>query len=290
MGKVRKMATVFQLPQRLGILQYVEYEPQPKERWCPSEGCPYEGVLISEGCKKGVCIRYRAIVQSKDKMEWATTKRRRKDEDGGGCLKPQVASALMELAERGYEVGVWYENVKTGNLLHPFETHCGPVVNGIKLGQPDCRTVEECVELIILDYRHEEKKLREPDPVEELLREWPELGAFGREWVEKFSILRDRLIEIAKVMRRYPWIADVIRSMNEKPQPYAIFVLMAKDGSDAYLTFDWQKAYRAQNGAVKEVKLELERSRYEDGKTTEVYRPKGLLAFTAAAKEYVRVL
>jgi hypothetical protein len=43
---------------------------------------------------------------------------------------------------------------------------------------------------------------------EELLREWPELQAFGVEWVKKWLVLRDRLIEIAKVMRRYPCAKD----------------------------------------------------------------------------------
>jgi hypothetical protein len=43
---------------------------------------------------------------------------------------------------------------------------------------------------------------------------------------------------------------------------------------------------------VKEVRLELEFKRYEEyeEKMGEVYRPKGLLAFAAAAREYVRVL
>jgi len=52
------------------------------------------------------------------------------------------------------------------------------------------------------------------------------------------------------------------------------------------------KAFCAQDGAVKEVKLELEFSRYEvyEDKTREVYRPKGLLAFTTSTKEYVRLL
>jgi hypothetical protein len=52
------------------------------------------------------------------------------------------------------------------------------------------------------------------------------------------------------------------------------------------------KAFCAQNGAVKEVKLELEFSRYETykEKIREVHRPKGLLAFTTAAREYVRML
>jgi hypothetical protein len=43
---------------------------------------------------------------------------------------------------------------------------------------------------------------------------------------------------------------------------------------------------------VKEVKLELEFSRYEvyEGKKWAVYRPKGLLTFTAVGKEYVKIL
>ena len=43
---------------------------------------------------------------------------------------------------------------------------------------------------------------------------------------------------------------------------------------------------------MKEVRLELEFKRYEtyEDKTREVYRPKGLLAYAAAAREYVRVL
>jgi hypothetical protein len=43
---------------------------------------------------------------------------------------------------------------------------------------------------------------------------------------------------------------------------------------------------------VKEVKLELEFRRYEvyEDKIREVYRPKGLLAFSTASKEYIRIL
>jgi hypothetical protein len=35
--KIKTVAAVFELPQKLGILQYVEYEPPPKE-WCTSKG------------------------------------------------------------------------------------------------------------------------------------------------------------------------------------------------------------------------------------------------------------
>jgi len=129
--------------------------------------------------------------------------------------------------------------------------------------------------------------------VEELLREWPELQAFGVEWVRKWLDLRERLIVIAKVMRKFPWMVDVVR---QRPMsilhPYMVEVYVEVDGSEACLSLTSSKAYCAQNGAVKEVKLELAFSRYEvyEDKIREVYRPKGLLALTTAAREYVRPL
>jgi hypothetical protein len=129
--------------------------------------------------------------------------------------------------------------------------------------------------------------------VEEPLREWPELGAFGVEWVRKWLDLRERLVEIAKVMRRYPWMVDIVR---QRPMsilhPYTVEVYVAVDGSEACLSLTSSKAYCAQDGVVKEVKLELEFKRYEtyEDKTREVYRPKGLLAYAAAAREYARLL
>jgi hypothetical protein len=52
------------------------------------------------------------------------------------------------------------------------------------------------------------------------------------------------------------------------------------------------KAYCARGGAVKEARLELAFSRYEvyEDRIREVYRPRGLLAYTTAAREYVRLL
>jgi hypothetical protein len=126
-----------------------------------------------------------------------------------------------------------------------------------------------------------------------LLREWPELQAFGVDWVRKWLDLRERLIEIAKVMRRFPWMVDVIkqRPMNIL-HPYMIEVYVARDGSEACLSLNPPKVYCAQNGAAKEVRLEMAFSRYEvyKDKMREVYRPKRLLAFAAVAREYVRVL
>jgi hypothetical protein len=58
----------------------------------------------------------------------------------------------------------------------------------VRLDQPYCCTAEECVKQILEDYKREVEKMKEPpppspDPAEELLRKYPELSAFGVEWV-----------------------------------------------------------------------------------------------------------
>jgi hypothetical protein len=297
--KIKAVASVFELPQKLGILQYVEYEPPPRE-WCTSDGCLYEGVLTAEGCRKGVCVRYRVWVHSRDRRRWEAKerwRRRRGDEDVGGCIRQQVADALWELSGR-FEVGLWYEYVRVGVGINQYDVFCGVVVNGVELGQPHCRSAEKCVEEILRDYRREVERLSTPppppppDPAEELLREWPELGAFGVDWVRMWLDLRERLIEIARVLRRFSWMADVVR---QRPMsilhPYMVEVYVASDGSEVCLSLTSSKAFCARDGAVREVKLELEFKRYEvyEEKIREVYRPKCLLAF-AAAGEYVRLI
>ncbi len=74
--------------------------------------------------------------------------------------------------------------------------------------------------------------------------------------------------------------------------PYMVEVYVAVDGSETCLSLNPPKAFCARDGAVKEAKLELEFKRYEvyEEKIREVYRPKGLLAYAVAAREYVRVL
>ena len=271
--KIKTTAAVFELPQKLGILQYVEYEPPPRE-WCTNDGCLYEGVLMAEGCRRGVCVRYRVWVWSKDKRRWEAKEkwRRRRDEEAGGCIRQQVADALWELSEK-YDVGVWYEYVRVGTWTNQYDVFCGVVVNGMKLDQPYCRAVEECVEEMVRDYRRELERLREPpepalvikvDPVEELLREWPELQAFG-DWVKAWAPhARERLIEIAKVMRRYPWMVDVIKQRPVgNPHPYMVEAYVAVDGSEACLSLTSSKAYCTQNGAARETRLEPAFSRYE---------------------------
>jgi len=227
---------------------------------------------------------------------------RRRSEEVGGCLRQQVAEALWELSGR-YDVGVWYEYVRVGVGINQYEVFCGVVVNGVKLYQPQCRSVEDCVRQILEDYKREVEKMNEPpkpalvfkyDPVEELLREWPELEAFGVEWVRAWAPhSKERLVEIAKVMRRFPWMVEVVRQKPvSNPHPYLVEVYVAMDGSEVCLSLNQLKAYCAKDGAVKEVRLELEFKRYEvyEDKIRGVYRPKGLLAFSTAAEEYIRIL
>jgi hypothetical protein len=102
-----------------------------------------------------------------------------------------------------------------------------------------------------------------------------------------------RLVEITKVLKRFPWMVDAIKQRQVGIlHPYTVEVYVAVDGSEACISLTPSKAFCARDGAVKEVKLELEFKRYEtyEDKTREVYRPKGLLAFATAAGEYVRLL
>ncbi len=73
-------------------------------------------------------------------------------------------------------------------------------------------------------------------------------------------------------------MAEVIkqRPMNIL-HPYTVEAYVARDGSEACLSLTPPKAYCAQNGAVKETRLELAFSRYEvyEGEVREVHRPKG---------------
>jgi hypothetical protein len=74
--------------------------------------------------------------------------------------------------------------------------------------------------------------------------------------------------------------------------PYMVEVYVARDGSEACISLTSSKAFCARNGAVRETRLELEFKRYEvyEEKIREVYKPKGLLAYTTAARVYVRIL
>jgi len=88
-------------------------------------------------------------------------------------------------------------------------------------------------------------------------------------------------------------MVDVVRQRPASNlHPYMVEVYVAVDGSEACISLTSSKAFCTQNGAVREVKLELEFKRYEvyEDKMREVYRPKGLLAFSTAAREYVRML
>jgi hypothetical protein len=79
------------------------------------------------------------------------------------------------------------------------------------------------------------------------------------EWVRKWLVLRERLIEIAKTLRKFPWMVDVIRQRQMGIlHPYMVKVYVAVDGSEACISLTSSNTFCARNGAVKETKLELE--------------------------------
>jgi hypothetical protein len=165
----RVSVSVFELPTLLGIPQYVEYEPPPRE-WCTSESCPHEGVLTAEGCRRGVCVRYRVWVFSWDGERWSAKERwrRRRVEEAGGCLRQQLADALWEVAERGYDVEVGRD--------------CSVAINGVYVGAVSCRAVGGCVEEVLRAYEHAQKTPPKP-------RRSPEEGEY-EELLQRYPLLR----------------------------------------------------------------------------------------------------
>jgi hypothetical protein len=146
--KIKTVAAVFELPQKLGILQYVEYEPPPRG-WCAGDGCLYEGVLTAEGCRKGVCVRYRVWVHSRDRRSG----RRRSGGGGVGMMRwvGALGNRWLTLCGswlRSTTSGVWYEYRRVGVGVKQYDVFCGVVVNGVELYQPQCRTAEECARQI----------------------------------------------------------------------------------------------------------------------------------------------
>jgi len=94
-------------------------------------------------------------------------------------------------------------------------------------------------------------------------------------------------------MRKLPWMVEVAR---QRPvgilHPYTVRFTWRGMGWRRVSSSPRRRLFCAQNGVAREVRLELAFSRYEvyEGKVREVHRPKGLLAYAAAAREYVRML
>jgi len=91
------------------------------------------------------------------------------------------------------------------------------------------------------------------DPVERLLKEWPELGVFGIDWLRTWAPRAGRQIaRIARVLRRYPWMAELI---GQGPvglvNPYSVEAYVARDGSEACISFGgW--AYCSADGSQRQ--------------------------------------
>jgi hypothetical protein len=129
------------------------------------------------------------------------------------------------------------------------------------------------------------------DPVERLLKEYPELGALGIDWLRTWAPRAGRqIVRIAKVLRRYPWMAELIgQGPVSLVNPYSVEAYASRDGSEACISlFGW--AYCSADGSnVRRLELEFSRLEPHEGGVREIYRPKRRSIF-ARAKEYIRIL
>jgi len=292
--KIKTTTSVFELPQRLGILQYVEYEPPPKE-WCTSEGCLYEGFLMAEGCKRGICVRYRVWVWSKDGRRWEARdrwKRRRNEE--GGHLRQQVVDVLWELAER--------HNIE---ITHEFTI----IIDGTPIGVPSCRSPRECYKEILSEF----KKAREtprppppPDPVEEEYKMLIENYEWLRTWrkdvvIEHLNKEKKLFLETLESLAN-PEIPDIVPLFLSRFEPVislgcGISVYKSIDDGnddicvsfcikDVYMprivTYCHKDGWRYLEGTLQPLKMGI-----MDGRLRDIYI---LRDKTLTPKKYVRII
>ncbi|PLC64084.1 hypothetical protein B7L68_05255 [Thermoproteus sp. CP80] len=130
------------------------------------------------------------------------------------------------------------------------------------------------------------------DPVERLLKEYPELGALGVDWLRTWAPRAGRQIaRMARVLRRYPWMAELIgQGPVSLVNPYSVEAYVSRDGSEACISLFGGWAYCSADGSsVRRLELEFKGLEPHEGRVREIYRPKRLSAF-AKAKEYIRIL
>jgi len=66
------------------------------------------------------------------------------------------------------------------------------------------------------------------------------------------AVCQERLVGIAKVMRRFLWMVGVVKQKPvSNPHTYVVEVYAAKDGSEACLALNQLKAFCARGGAAR---------------------------------------
>ena len=86
------------------------------------------------------------------------------------------------------------------------------------------------------------------------------LASAVEEWVDVPAsppLAECRFEELAKALRRFPWMVEVVRRNTMGIfHPYIVNAYVARDGSEACLSLNPPKAFCARDGAVREVMLE----------------------------------
>jgi len=181
----------------------VEYEPER----CTD--CLHTGLLVAEGCRRGVCIRYRVWVFSRDGRRWEAKERwrRRRDEEAGGCLRQQVADALWELAERSFEVEI--------------NDECNVVINGVAVSRPRCRTADECVRQMLEEYR---KRLESPPPPRRKEEEEYEAMLQQYSWLRWWN--KDAVLDALRRNKRA--LLDILQRLGTSEIPHFIAAFLGR--------------------------------------------------------------
>jgi hypothetical protein len=84
-------------------------------------------------------------------------------------------------------------------------------------------------------------------------------------------------------------MAELVKRRPGLVNPYHMGVYVSRDGSEVCASFG-DGVYCIADGDIRRLELESKGMELHEGRMREVYRPKGLLAFAAKAKEYMRIL
>jgi hypothetical protein len=134
--------------------------------------------------------------------QWQVVKPRRRDEEGGGCLRQQIADAVLELAERGYSI--------------ELDKECNIIINGTAVSRPHCRSVNECVKQMLEEY----KKRQESPPPPRRSPEEEEYDALLQRYLWLRWWRRDLILDALRHDRHA--LQNLLSRLNNPEIPHAI--------------------------------------------------------------------
>ncbi|MCC6021428.1 MAG: hypothetical protein LM577_08720 [Thermoproteaceae archaeon] len=291
-ARVAASAALFELPRRLGVPQRVFYVAAFNT----------EGELVAEGCRRGICVRYRAVVVRRGgRWEIGGPPKRRERKEGGG-LGEELYETLLMLSEGGRDVGVRCAAGDRWSGCEAYEIE----IDGTPLSPPACKTVGECLKALRELYEEYWERVRLAlDTVPYLPRE----VELARRYPELVEVLGERLFflyardewgvnnairPLGELIRRFPQLAGVLRECldGELASLADVVIAVREDGREACARCQRRsrrevqvlRACVSEGGTAGDPGIDWERPVNEGGR--EVYCLRGLLRY--AGPRYVR--